>query len=60
MQRRAERVAIQLEVIMETFNIPWTDGEMQLNIPARNIETVVRPKESPALGEPLDLVKRGP
>ena len=42
---------------METFSIPWTGGEMPLNIPARNIETVVRPKESPALGEPIDLVK---
>jgi lactate racemase len=43
---------------MATFHIPWTDGQLQLNIPDRNIETVITAKNLPELGTPLELVKR--
>ena len=42
---------------MATFQVPWLNGEMSLNIPNENIETVVRPHELVRLGDPIDDVK---
>ena len=43
---------------MATFQVPWLNGEMSLNIPDENIEMVVRPRELARLGDPIDSVKR--
>ena len=43
---------------MATFQVPWTNGAMSLNVPEQNIETVVKPRDLPTWGEPIDLVKR--
>lgn len=48
---------------MATFQVPWLNGEMSLNIPAENIETVVRPRELAVLGDPIPtalLMRRAP
>ena len=42
---------------MATFQVPWVNGEMSLNIPDKNIETIVRPREFTVLGNPIDSVK---
>ena len=42
---------------MATFQVPWLNGEMSLNIPNENIETVVRPHELVRLGDLIDDVK---
>ena len=42
---------------MATFQVPWVNSEMSLNIPDKNIETVVLPRELPQLGNPIDGVK---
>ena len=42
---------------MATFQVPWLNGEMSLNIPDENIETVVYPRELAVLGNPIDGVK---
>ena len=42
---------------MAAFQVPWLNGEMSLNIPDENIETVVRPRELAVLGDPIDGVK---
>ena len=42
---------------MATFQVPWTNGEMSLNLPDENIETVVLPRELTQLGDPIDGVK---
>ncbi|MCZ6679275.1 MAG: lactate racemase domain-containing protein [Candidatus Poribacteria bacterium] len=43
---------------MATFQVPWTDGQMSLNVPDQNIAAVVASPDLPRLGEPLELVKR--
>ena len=43
---------------MATFQIPWTDGQMSLNVPDRNIGAVISPPDLPVLGTPIDLVKQ--
>ena len=42
---------------MAAFQVPWLNGEMSLNIPDENIETVVRPRELTQLSDPIDGVK---
>ena len=42
---------------MATFQIPWTSGSVSLDVPDKNIETVVMPKNLPTLGKPIDLLK---
>ena len=42
---------------MATFQVPWINGEMALNIPDKNIETVLLPPELPQLSDPIDGVK---
>ena len=42
---------------MATFRVPWVNGEMSLNLPDQNIETVVLPRELARLGDPIDGVK---
>ena len=42
---------------MATFQVPWLNGEMSLNIPDENIEMVVRPRELARLGDLIDDVK---
>ena len=42
---------------MATFQVSWVNGEMSLNIPDKNVETVVLPRELPQLDNPIDGVK---
>ena len=42
---------------MATFQVPWINGAMSLNLPDENIKTVVLPRELAQLGNPIDGVK---
>ena len=37
---------------MATFQVPWINGEMSLNIPDKNIETVVLSRKLTQLDNP--------
>ncbi|MBI4551913.1 MAG: DUF2088 domain-containing protein [Candidatus Latescibacteria bacterium] len=43
---------------MSTFSVTWKSGPVVMDVPDRNIQTVVTAPELPTLGEPLELVKR--
>jgi nickel-dependent lactate racemase len=43
---------------MATFELPWIDAPLVLDIPDENIQTIVRAPDLPVLGEPLDRVRR--
>ena len=43
---------------MATFQLPWTNGLLGLEIPDQQIQTIIKAPELPVLGEPTELVER--